>query len=147
MSSFTTLINLFLALPLGVLPASSIVSLPLSIHSLPPLHISHHLSLASLTLSAEHLTCAVSLMQPFLILCIGITPIENLIYIYTSESQQGGAKRCSLVQSWPPPWTSTWSTPHHRLTALTEMTVQLPLPLLHYQPCSQSCIRSTLPRH
>lgn len=35
MSSFTTSINLLLALPLGVLPASSIVSLPLSIHSLP----------------------------------------------------------------------------------------------------------------
>lgn len=75
MSSFTTLINLFRALPLGVLPASSIVSLPLSIHSLPLLcTFPNYLSLASLTLSAKHWTCAVSLMQPFLILCIGITP-------------------------------------------------------------------------
>ncbi|XP_054648940.1 uncharacterized protein LOC129190355 [Dunckerocampus dactyliophorus] len=88
MSSFTTSINLFFGLPLGLLPGSSKLSILLPIYSLSLLWTCpNHLSLASLTLSPKPLTCAVPLMYSFLILSFLVTPRENLsIFISATSS-------------------------------------------------------------
>ncbi|KAF7645082.1 hypothetical protein LDENG_00210390 [Lucifuga dentata] len=87
MSSFTTSINLLFGLPLGLLPGSSNLSILLPICSLSLLcTCPNHLSLASLTLSPKHLTCAVPLMYSFLILSILVTPKENLSILVSATS-------------------------------------------------------------
>ncbi|KAF7688101.1 hypothetical protein HF521_014107, partial [Silurus meridionalis] len=79
MSSLTTSINLLLGLPLFLFPGGSILSILLPIHPMSLLcTCPNHLNLASLTLSPKRPTCAVPLINSFLILPILITPKENL---------------------------------------------------------------------
>ncbi|KAF7650345.1 hypothetical protein LDENG_00127500, partial [Lucifuga dentata] len=102
MSSFTTSINLLFGLPLGLLPGSSNLSILLPICSLSLLcTCPNHLSLASLTLSPKHLTCAVPLMYSFLILSIFVTPKENLSILVSTTSSSASCLFLSATVSKP----------------------------------------------
>ncbi|KAF7648307.1 hypothetical protein LDENG_00159280, partial [Lucifuga dentata] len=102
MSSFTTSINLLFGLPLGLLPGSSNLSILLPICSLSLLcTCPNHLSLASLTLSPKHLTCAVPLMYSFLILSILVTPKENLSILVSATSSSASCLFLSATVSKP----------------------------------------------
>ncbi|KAF7705031.1 hypothetical protein HF521_020317, partial [Silurus meridionalis] len=86
-SSLTTSINLLFGLPLFLPPGDSILSilLPIYIRSLPctcPNHLSH----ASLTFSPKRPTCAVPLINLFLILSIVVTPKKNLSIFSSATS-------------------------------------------------------------
>ncbi|KAF7703122.1 hypothetical protein HF521_022129, partial [Silurus meridionalis] len=78
MSSLTTSINLLLGLPLFLLPGGSILSILLLIYPMSLLcTCPNHLNLTSLTLSPKRPTCALPLINSFLILSIVVTPNEN----------------------------------------------------------------------
>ncbi|KAF7708492.1 hypothetical protein HF521_017549 [Silurus meridionalis] len=87
MSFLNTSINLLLGLPLFLLPGGSILSILLLIYPMSLLcTCPNHFNLASLTLSPKCPTCAVPLLNSFLILSILITPKENFNSFSTATS-------------------------------------------------------------
>ncbi|KAF7711442.1 hypothetical protein HF521_000453 [Silurus meridionalis] len=95
MSSFTTFINLLFGLPLFFLPGGFILSILLPIYPMSLLCTcpNHH---TSLTLSPKCPTCAVPLINLFLILFILVNSNENL-NIFSSATSSSSS--CLLLNA------------------------------------------------
>ncbi|KAF7705066.1 hypothetical protein HF521_020352, partial [Silurus meridionalis] len=97
MSSLNTSINLLLGLPLYLLPSGSILSILLQIYPMSLLcTFPNHFNRASLALSPKRPTCAVSLINLFLILSIIVTTNE---YLKIFSSATSSSTSCLLVDA------------------------------------------------